>query len=41
LDQVTSNQTIASGSNGFSVGPITIASGISVTISSGQRWVVI
>jgi hypothetical protein len=40
-DQVTSNQTIASGSNGFSVGPMTIASGVSVTIASGQRWIVI
>jgi hypothetical protein len=41
LDQVTSNQTIASGSNGFSVGPMTIASGYSVTVASGQRWVII
>ena len=41
LDQVTSNQTIASGSNGFSVGPITVASGYSVTVASGQRWVII
>lgn len=40
-DQVTSNQTIASGSNGFSVGPMTIASGYSVTVASGQRWVII
>ena len=38
---VSSNQTIASGTNGFSVGPMTIASGVSVTIASGQRWVVI
>jgi hypothetical protein len=30
-----------SGTNGFSVGPITIANGITVTVSSGQRWVVI
>jgi collagen type VII alpha len=41
LDQVTSNQTIAVGSNGFSVGPITVASGFSVTVASGQRWVII
>lgn len=41
LDQVTSNQTIASGSNGFSVGPMTIASGYTVTVANGQRWVVI
>ena len=41
LDQVTANQTIASGSNGFSVGPITIQSGFTVTVASGQRYVVI
>lgn len=40
-DSVSTNQTIAAGSNGFSVGPITIASGYSVTIASGQRWVII
>jgi hypothetical protein len=35
------NYTIASGTNGFSVGPITISSGFAVTVSSGQRYVVI
>lgn len=38
---VSSNFTISSGQNGFSVGPITIASGVSVTVATGQRWVVI
>jgi len=38
---VNSSYTIASGSNAFSVGPITTASGATVTVSSGQRWVVI
>ena len=33
--------TMPSGINGFSVGPVTVASGITVTITSGQRWVVI
>jgi hypothetical protein len=33
--------TMPSGTNGFSVGPITIASGVTVTISSGQRWLVL
>jgi len=33
--------TIASGTNGFSVGPMTISSGYAITVSSGQRWVVI
>jgi hypothetical protein len=40
-DDVTTNHTIASGSNGFSVGPMTIASGVTVTISSGQRWLIL
>jgi len=35
------NYTIASGTNGFSVGPITISPGFAVTVSSGQRYVVI
>ena len=40
-DDITANYTITSGSNGFSVGPMTIASGVSVTVPSGQRWVVL
>ena len=38
---ISTNYTIASGTNGFSVGPMTISSGYAITISSGQRWVVI
>ena len=38
---VTENYTIATGTNAQSVGPITVASGKSVTISSGQRWLVV
>ena len=38
---VSSNVTLGTGKNGFSVGPITINSGVSVTLSSGQRWVTI
>jgi ribosomal protein L35AE/L33A len=38
---VSASYTIASGNNGFSVGPITVASGIAVTVSSGQRWLVL
>jgi hypothetical protein len=41
LTTVTSNQTIASGSNGFAVGPMTINSGFTVSVASGQRWVII
>lgn len=40
-DTVSSNITIPSGQNGFSVGPMTVSSGVSVTVTSGQRWVVI
>jgi hypothetical protein len=40
-DSVTSNYTIATGTNGFSVGPLTIASGATLTVASGQRHVVI
>jgi hypothetical protein len=38
---VSASYTIASGNNAMSVGPITVASGQSVTVSSGQRWVVL
>ena len=40
-DDITSDYTITTGSNGFSVGPMTIASGVSVTVPSGQRWVIL
>lgn len=40
-DQVTSSYTIATGTNGFSVGPLTVASGVTLTVASGQRHVVI
>lgn len=40
-DSVTSNYTIATGTNGFSVGPLTVASGVTLTVASGQRHIVI
>ncbi len=40
-DVISQNYTVGSGQNGFSVGPMTIASGYAVTVSSGQRWVVL
>ena len=40
-DVISTNYTIASGQNGFSVGPMTISNGYAITVSSGQRWVVI
>jgi len=38
---VTTNQTIAAGSNGFSVGPMTINTGVTVTVATGQTYVVL
>jgi hypothetical protein len=38
---VSTSYTIATGNNAMSVGPVTVASGQSVTVSSGQRWVVL
>ena len=38
---VASSYTIASGQNAMSVGPITMNSGVTVTVSSGQRWLVL
>jgi len=38
---VATSYTIASGTNGHSIGPITVASGQAVTVASGQRWVVL
>lgn len=38
---VAVSMTIATGSSGMSSGPVTIASGQSVTVSSGSRWVVL
>jgi hypothetical protein len=38
---VSASYSLPSGSNAMSVGPMTIASGQSVTVASGQRWVVL
>jgi hypothetical protein len=38
---VTANYTIPSGSNAMSAGPVTVDSGITVTVSSGSVWTVI
>jgi hypothetical protein len=40
-DSVTTDLTIGTGQNGFSVGPLTVASGVTLTVASGQRHVVI
>jgi hypothetical protein len=41
VDNVSENYTITAGSNGMSVGPMTIDSGFTVTIPAGQRWVIL
>lgn len=38
---VTTNYTITSGSNAMSTGPVTINTGVTVTIPSGSRWVIL
>ena len=38
---ITENYTLTTGKNGFSVGPITVDSGITVTVPANQRWVVL
>ena len=38
---VTTNATISSGTNGLSVGPVTINNGITVTVANGQRWLIL
>ena len=38
---MTASGTIATGQNGLTVGPLTINSGVTLTIASGQRHVVI
>jgi hypothetical protein len=38
---ISANYTLTTSTNGLSVGPITVASGVSVTVPSGQRWVVL
>jgi hypothetical protein len=38
---ISEDYTLTTGTNGFSVGPITISAGFAVTVPSGQRWVVL
>lgn len=38
---VTANYTITTNKNAMSAGPITVASGVIVTIPSGSRWVIV
>ena len=38
---IATSYTVASGYSGMSAGPVTISSGVTVTVSSGSRWVVV
>ena len=38
---ISSNYTITTNYNAMSVGPITVASGVTVTVPSGSTWVII
>lgn len=38
---VTANYTLSAGTNAMSAGPITINSGVTVTVGTGQNWVVL
>jgi hypothetical protein len=38
---IDANYTISTNTNAFSVGPITVANNTTISISSGQRWIVI
>jgi len=40
-NEITANYTLTTDTNGMSVSPMTIASGVTVTVPSGQRWVVL
>jgi hypothetical protein len=40
-NSIAENITTTSGNNSLSVGPITIASGYTVTVASGTRWVIL
>jgi len=43
INNTTANEsyTIDTGTNGFSVGPITILDGTTITVADGQRWLIL
>ena len=38
---ISSNYTVSDGSNGLSVGPVTIDTGVTVTVGTGEKWMVL
>ena len=41
LQTISSNYSITSSYNGISVGPVTINTGVAVTVGTGQRWLIL
>jgi hypothetical protein len=35
------NESLPTGYNGQSIGPITINTGVTITVASGQKWVIL
>jgi hypothetical protein len=38
---ISSNYTVTDGNNGLSVGPVTISTNVTVTVGTGEKWVVL
>lgn len=38
---ITTSYTLPAGKNGFTVGPVSYGNGVSVTVPSGQRWIIV
>ena len=38
---INTNYTVATGTNAFSMGPVVVTTGTSVTVATGQRWVIL
>lgn len=41
LQTISSNYTITSSYNGISAGPVTVNTGVAVTVGTGQRWLIL
>ena len=41
LTTISTNYSVTSGANAIGIGPITVASGVSVTVPSGSNWTVL
>jgi len=40
-NSIAANYTIAATNNGLSAGPVSVASGVTITVSSGATWVIV